>query len=185
MLRLERVWDYQNRALVLGISGAMMALVAGADWWTPSFVSLGFFYLFPIMLAAGFLPRWAIALLGVVSAILSEVFSPLDRSLVRLGFEALALAGCGLFVSEMVRNRRLNQQTEARLNGLVETSPAAIVTVDERGFVEIANRAANELLTPPRNGSLVGDPIAAYFPELHHALRPEEAPHFRASMQCL
>jgi two-component system sensor kinase FixL len=185
MLRLERVWDCQNRALVLGISGAMMLLVAGADWWTPSFVSLGFFYLFPIMLAAGFLPRWAIALLGIVSAILSEVFSPLDRSFVRLGFEALALAGCGLFVSEMVRNRRLNQQTEARLNGLVETSPAAIVTVDERGFVEIANRAANELLNPSRNGSLVGDPIAAYFPELHHALRPEEAPHFRASMQCL
>jgi DNA-binding CsgD family transcriptional regulator len=141
--------------------------------------------LFPIMLAAGFLPRWATALLGIVSAILAEVFSPLDKSFVRLGFEALALSGCGLFVSEMVRNRRLNQQTEARLNGLVETSPAAIVTVDERGFVEIANRAANELLNPPRGGSLVGSPIAAFFPELHHALRPEEAPHFRASMQCL
>jgi PAS domain S-box-containing protein len=100
-----------------------------------------------------------------------------------LGFETLALAGCGLFVSELVRNRRLNLQTEARLRGLVETSPAAIVTVDERGFVEVANRAAKELLNP-RDGILVGIPIAAFLPELHHALRPEEAPQFRASMQC-
>src|SRR5579863_1564933 len=185
MLRLERVWDHQNRTVGLCVSGGVMLLIAVVDWWTPQFISLGFLYLFPIMLAAGFLPRWAIALVGIVAAILSEAFSSLDRSFVRLGFQALALVGCGLFVSEMVRNRRLILQTEARLNGLVETSPAAIVTVDERGFVEIANRAANELLTPPRNGSLVGDPIAAYFPELHHALRPEEAPHFRASMQCL
>jgi PAS domain-containing protein len=67
---------------------------------------------------------------------------------------------------------------------LVETSPAAIVTVDERGFIELANRAAVELLAP-RDGNLVGDPIAAFLPELHHALRWEEAPQFRASMQCL
>jgi two-component system sensor kinase FixL len=184
MLRLERVWDYRNRTPVLCISGALMLLIAVVDWWTPAFVSLGFLYLFPIMLAAGFLPRWAIALLGIVAAILSEAFSSLDRSFVRLGFQALALVGCGLFVSEMVRNRRLNLQTEARLNGLVETSPAAIVTVDERGFVEVANRAANELLNPP-GGTMVGNPIAAFFPELHRALRPEEAPQFRASMQCL
>jgi len=184
MLRFERIWDYQNRTAVLLVSSVMMLLIAVVDWWTPAFVSLGFLYLFPIMLAAAFLPRWAIALLGIVAAILSEAFSSLDRSFVRLAFQALALCGSGLFVSELVRNRRLNLQTEARLKGLVETSPAAIVVVDEMGFVELANRAANELLNP-RGGNLVGTPIAAFFPELHHALRPEEAPHFRASMQCL
>jgi DNA-binding CsgD family transcriptional regulator len=36
----------------------------------------------------------------------------------------------------------------------------------------------------PRGGDLIGDPIAAFLPELHHALRWEEAPQFRASMQC-
>src|ERR1035438_6821928 len=36
----------------------------------------------------------------------------------------------------------------------------------------------------PRRGELVGNPIAAFMPELHHALRWEEAPQFRASMQC-
>jgi PAS domain S-box-containing protein len=153
------------------------------DWWTKPYVSLGFLYLFPIMLAAAFLPRWLVALLGFICAVLAEVFSSLDQSFVRLGFETLALAGCGLFVGELIRNRRLSTEGEARLKALVETSPAAIVTVDGRGFIELANRAAVDLMAP-RDGHLIGNPIAAFLPELHHALRWEEAPQFRASMQC-
>jgi hypothetical protein len=36
--------------------------------------------------------------------------------------------------------------------------------------VDLANRAAKELMNP-RDGNLVGNPIAAFLPELHHALR--------------
>jgi PAS domain S-box-containing protein len=183
MLPLERLWHEQNRTPVLAISGIIILVIAVVDWWTKPYVSLGFLYLFPIMFAAAFLPRWFVALLGVVCAVLAEVFSSLDPSFVRLTFEALALAGCGLFVGELVRNRRLSLESQARLKALVETSPAAIVTVDERGFIELANRAAVELMVP-RGGDLIGDPIAAFLPELHHALRWEEAPQFRASMQC-
>jgi len=183
MLALERVWEERNRTPVLLVSGAITLAVAVVDWWTKPYVSLGFIYLFPIMLAAGFLPRWAIALLGFVCAILAEIFSSLDRSIIRLSFETLALAGCGLFVAELVRNRRMSLEAQERLRALVETSPAAIVTVNDRGFIELANRAAVDLMAP-RDGQLVGNPIAAFLPELHHALRWEEAPQFRASMQC-
>jgi two-component system sensor kinase FixL len=183
MWRLERVWEEGNRTAVLLVSGAIILIVAVADWWTPPFVAFGVLYLFPIMLAAAFLPRWVIVLLGVGCAILSELFSSLDRSPVRLAFETLALAGCGLFVAELVRNRRLTLEGQERLKVLVETSPAAIVTIDDRGFIELANHAANELMAP-RDGKLVGSPIAAFLPELHHALRWEEAPQFRATMQC-
>jgi hypothetical protein len=79
MLRLERLWEQQNRTPVLLISGAIILAIALLDWWTKPYVSLGFFYLFPIMLAAGFLPRWMVVLLGVVCAVLSEVFSSLDN----------------------------------------------------------------------------------------------------------
>src|SRR5260370_13536287 len=130
MWRLERVWEESNRAIVLLVSGAIILIVAVADWWTKPFVAFGFLYLFPIMLAAGLLPRWVIALLGVGCAVLSELFSSLDRSTVRLAFETLALAGCGLFVAELVRNRRLALTGQEGLKALVETSPAAIVTVD-------------------------------------------------------
>ncbi len=183
MWRLERVWEERNRIAVLLVSALIVLVVAVADWWTKPFVAFGVLYLFPIMLAAGFLPRWVIALLGVACAILSELFSSLERSEVRLAFETLALAGCGLFVAELVRNRRLTLQGQERLKALVETSPAAIVTVDDRGIIELANRAAVELMAP-RDGELAGNPIAAFLPELHHALRWEEAPQFRATMQC-
>jgi PAS domain S-box-containing protein len=183
MLRLERVWEDSNRTAVLLASAAIILFIAVADWWTKPFVAFGFLYLFPIMLAAGFLPRWALALVGAGCAVLSEVFSSLARSPVRLAFETLALAGCGLFVAELVRNRRLTLETRERLKALVETSPAAIVTVNDRGFIELANQAAVELMAP-RDGQLVGNPVSAFLPELHHALRWEEAPQFRASMQC-
>lgn len=183
MWRLERVWEERNRTPVLLVSGLIILVVAVVDWWTTPYLSLGFLYLFPIMLAAGFLPRWVIALLGAGCAVLSELFGLVDHSTVRLAFETLALVGCGLFVAELVRNRRLTLEARERLNALVETSPAAILTVDERGFIELANHAAAELMAP-RNGNLVGTPIAAFLPELHHALRWEEAPQFRATMQC-
>jgi PAS domain S-box-containing protein len=183
MWPLEKVWEERNRTPVLLASAAIILLVALADWWTKPFVAFGVLYLFPIMLAARFLPRWVVASLGVACAILSEIFSSLEPSTVRLAFETLALAGCGLFVSELLRNRRLTLQSQERLKALVETSPAAIVTVDEHGFIELANHAAVELMAP-RDGKLIGDPISAFLPELHHALRWEEAPQFRATMQC-
>ncbi len=183
MWNLERVWEERNRTPVLLGSGIIILIIAVADWWTMPYVSLGFLYLFPIMLSAGFLPRVLIAALGVGCAILSELFSSLDRSMVRLSFEALALVGCGLFVAELVLNRRLTLKGQERLKALVETSPAAIVTVDERGIIELANQAALEMMAP-RDGELAGNPIGAFLPELHHALRWEEAPQFRATMQC-
>jgi two-component system sensor kinase FixL len=181
----EQIWEQKSRTAVLAASGVAVLAIAALDWWTKPYFSLGFLYLFPIMLAAGFLPRWAIVVLGIGCALLSERFSNLDPSdsTVRLTFETLALCGCGLFTSEVLRNRRLSLSSQERLRVLVETSPAAIVTVDERGFIELANRAAIELMAP-RDGHLIGYPIAAFLPELHHALRWEDRPQFRTSMQC-
>jgi two-component system, LuxR family, sensor kinase FixL len=185
MLNVEWIWEPENRTAVLLTSLALVITIAVLDWWTKPYVSLGFLYLFPIMLAAGFVPRWAIVFIGIACALLSERFSNLDPAdaPLRTGFEALALVGSGLFISEVLRNRRLRLASQERLRVLVETSPAAIVTVDDHGFIELANHAAAELFSP-RDGHLIGQPIAAYLPELHHALRWEEGPQFRASMQC-
>lgn len=184
MLALERLWYERNRIPVLTISAVLILIIAVVDWETKPYVALGFLYLFPIVLASAFLPRWLVGGLGWGCAALAEVFSSLAPSPVRLTFEGLALAGCGLFVGELVRNRRLSLESQAKLKALVETSPAAIVTVDEHGSIELANRAAVELMAP-RNGGLIGSPIAAFLPDLHHAIRWEEAPQFRASLQCL
>jgi two-component system, LuxR family, sensor kinase FixL len=185
MLNLEWIWEPRNRPPILLTSLGIVLVIAVVDWWTKPYVSLGFLYLFPIMLAAGFLPRWAVVLMGIGCALLSERFSNLDPAdaSIRTSFEALALVGSGLFISEVLRNRRLRLASQERLRVLVETSPAAIVTVDEHGFIELANQAATELLAP-RDGHVIGQPIAAFLPELHHALRWEDGPQFRTSMQC-
>ncbi len=185
MLNLESIWEPRHRTTVLLTSVVVVLGIAVLDWWTKPYVSLGFLYLFPIMLAAGFLPRWAIAVMGVACAFLSERFSnlPPEDAPIRSSFEALALVGSGLFISEVLRNRRLRLAYQERIRVLVETSPAAIVTVDERGIIELANDAA-VMLMAPRDGHLIGQPIAAFLPELHHALRWEEGPQFKASMQC-
>lgn len=185
MLNLEWIWEPRNRTAVLLSALGIVLAIAVVDWWTKPYVSLGFLYLFPIMLAAGFLPRWAIVLMGIACALLSERFSNLDPAdaPIRSSFEALALVGSGLFISEVLRNRQLRLASQERLRVLVETSPAAIVTIDEHGFIELANGAAAELIAP-RDGRLIGQPIAAFLPELHHALRWEEGPQFRATMQC-
>jgi PAS domain S-box-containing protein len=185
MWRFEQIWEERNRWRMQAISAFAVMGIAVVDWWTKPYVSLGFLYLFPIMLSAAFLPRWAVVLLGIGCAVLSDLFSSLDPAgeAFRFSFEALALAGCGLFIAELVRNRRLTTEHQERLRILVETSPAAIVTIDDHGFIELANAAATELFGP-REGSLVGNPVAAFLPELHHALRREEGPQFRTSMQC-
>jgi DNA-binding CsgD family transcriptional regulator len=177
--------ERKNRAFVLLLSSVLLIAIALVDWRAERYFALGFLYLFPVMLSALFLPRWGIALLGVLCAVLSEVLSPLAPSdaIIRLGFEALALVGCGLFAAELVRSRRLSREAEQRLCVLVETSPTPIVTLNESGFIERANHAAAELMVPP-GGSLVGQPVAAFLPELHYALRKDEKPRFRTSIHC-
>ena len=95
MMNLESIWEPRNRTAVLRTSLGIVMAIAVVYWWTKPYISLGFLYLFPIMLAAGFLPRWAIALMGIACALLSERFSNLDPAdaPIRTSFEALALAG--------------------------------------------------------------------------------------------
>lgn len=179
------IWNQQNRTPVALASATMIAAIAIADWRTPPYVSLGFLYLFPVMLAAGFLPRPAIGALGVICAALSEAFSSLDPTgrIVRVAFEILALSGSGLFVSELVRSRRLNVQIQQRFRALVDTSPAAIVLVDQQGLIELANRAATDLLVPG-DRTLLGQSIGTFLPDLQNVLRRDGNSKLRASMQC-
>jgi two-component system, LuxR family, sensor kinase FixL len=185
MPHLEAIWDKQSRTLMLLLSGSAIFVTALVDWWTKAYFAFGFLYVFPVMLMAGFLPRWLVALVGAGCAVLSEIFSslPPEGAYIRLSFGTLAIAGCGLFAGELVRNRRLTSEAQEKLRILVETSPAAIVTINDRGFIELANGAATQLIAP-RDGRLEGHPIAAFLPDLHHAVRREGGPQFRATMQC-
>lgn len=172
MLQPEQLWTPRRRTSTLVASAAGIALIALADWWTTPYFSLGLLYLFPIMIAAGYLPRMAIVALAVVCGTLSELFSALDPAwrIDRIALQTLGLAGCGLFASELLRNRRLILETGQRLHALVETSAAAIITVDASGAIELANQAATALLLAGE-GYLAGQSIAPFLPDLVEAVR--------------
>ncbi len=188
----------QNRARALAAAAALVAFVAGVDWAIKPNFSLNFLYLFPIMLAGGFLSRWQIAAMGVCCAVLGEVFSPFPEAdaATRMAMMSAAFTGTGLFVSELVHKRQMvvehlqqlteqirqREDAEQQIQILIETSPAAIVTVDSAGSIDLANQAAGQLLAPGR--PLAGEPIGNYLPALESVARGHRSQSFRTTMQC-
>ena len=191
-----------SRGAVLLKAGLMIALIAFIDSRTVKELPLGFLYLFPMLLVGSVLSRWQVVVIAAFCTFLTEVFdsfqwrfaSGIPRDILIFA----AFAGMGLFVYEIVRSRqatlqhlhRIQQESEARraaeeqLQVLVETSPAAIFTLDSEGRVLLANDAAHRLLALPP-GTLPGKSIHHYLPSLVHVpAQDDRHPSFRTVMQC-
>src|SRR5580698_7597333 len=187
---------------VLLKTGALIAIIACADWAADRDVTLGFLYLFPMLMVGSVLKRWQIAIVAALCTLLTESFDSFDwRPSAGIPRDILIFAaflGMGLFVFEMVRSRQsalrhLNQiesESEARraaeeqLKVLVDSSPVAIFTADTFGTVLHANDAAHRLfaLSP---GALPGRSIRQYLPSLENVPAPEQnGSAFRTVMQC-
>jgi len=181
-------------------SVVVVGLVALLDWKIKPHVSLGFLYVFPILVLALFARRWHIVVVASACGVLREVLSPLPwdgDAAARMALGLVAFLGAGLFVSELSRNRRravdhaaqLRRQTELReevqeeLRVLVESSPAAIFTLDADASVLLANEAAQRLFGFEDQG-LKGETIQPHLPALASALeRPR--PQLRTNMECV
>jgi two-component system sensor kinase FixL len=188
-----------NRAKLMVVAAFLVALIAVVDWVTKPYISLGFLYLFPIMLLGGFLSRSQILGVALVCAVLQEAFSnlPENEAVVRLLFSSAGFVGTGLFISELIRNRRiamthveelegqikLREDAEEQLRSLVESSPAAIVTIDSGGSVLLANEAAQHLLAPG-GAPLQGQGISSYLPSLQTVIKTQPSRSFRTALQC-
>jgi PAS domain S-box-containing protein len=192
------IYSPKNRAQSLWVAATLITLIAVADWATKPYISLGFLYLFPIMLAGGFLSRLQILYLSVFCAILHEIFSSFPSpDIVRTAMVTVAFAGTGLFISELVRNRQLavahvqeveeqirfRRDAEDQLEMLIETSPAAIITMDCDGTILRGNEAARQLFAPD-DLSLEGRSVRTYLPDLYAAARNYDSKILRTSMQC-
>jgi PAS domain S-box-containing protein len=198
-MELSAVYSARHRTAFLGAAVLLLAVIAVVDWYTQPFVSIGFLYLFPIMLAAGYLQRWQTVLVALVCAVLQESFSnlPPNDSLTRLVLSSAGFVGTGLFIGELLRNRRiteehlaeveqqvgLREQAEQQLRILVDTSPAAIVTADGSGRILLANAAAQELFAPGGR-PLEGQSILDYLPSITPAVAARPARHYRTNLHC-
>ncbi len=193
-----KVWSAENRTRLLLLAFAMTAVIAAVDWVHPTFISLGFLYIGPVMLAGGYGNRPAIVAMAVVCAALQEAFGdlPEHESYVRFLLTVIGFGATGLFVSETVRNRRLvskyvddleeqirlRRDAEEQLRALVENSPAAIVTIDAGGRILLSNEAARELFLGGE-GSLEGHGIGQFMPALLTAVETRPSRAFRTSLQ--
>jgi len=191
-----------GKAKVLSAVAATIGLIAALDWYVGNRASLGLFYVLPMMLAAIVLTPLETTALACFCALLRSLFdvpgSQLEL-LLRFAFAVVAYSGSGLIVTALIRNRaqamehldrirreqELRRQAEEHLNVLVESSPAAILTLDAGGVVLACNHAAEGLFLLPQGESLAGRPIGRYLPLLADALRLEaREEELRTAAQC-
>jgi PAS domain S-box-containing protein len=193
------IYSEDNRKRLLFVAAILIVVIAVIDWQTKPFISIGFLYLFPILLVAGFLPRWQITVVALVCAVLQELFSelPSNEAVTRLLMASTGFVGTGLFVSELIRNRQvtlehlkevetqigLRKEVEEQLQVLVESSPVAIVTIDSAGVILLANEASQSLLAPG-GAAIVGQPIGEFLPALQAAVHTQRSRHFRTELRC-
>jgi PAS domain S-box-containing protein len=191
-----------TRTKLLLVAAAMILVVALIDWRVELNVSFGFLYLFPMLIVGSCLPRWQVALAGGLCTLLAERFAPFPwevaAGIPRDIFMFASFFGTGLFAHESARNRRLSERhvreveqeaelrrdAEQQLQALIESSPAAILTVDASGKILMANQAAH-LLLGFEPATLPGEFIKDFLPPLARVPPADEStPSFRTVMQC-
>ncbi len=198
-MELSSIYAQGNRQRFLVTATLLIVAIAVIDWRTKPYISIGFLYLFPILLVAGFLPRWQITLVALACAVLQEFFSelPPNEAITRLLMASAGFVATGLFVSEIIRNRQaalehlkevetqieLRKDIEEQLQVLVESSPVAIVTIDSTETILLANEASQSLLAPG-TASIVGQQIGEFLPALQAALQTQRPRQFRTELRC-
>lgn len=176
-----------SRTLVMSSATVLLVTIATLEWRYHLDYSLGVLYTIPVVLAATVLNRWQTLAAAVFCAWIRGWFTPNLQPiefLLRFVMAVLAFGGVGLLVTEVSRNRRvllaalarqqkeqhLRRHAESQLRILVESSPAAIMTLDQDARVLAANRAAYEMLGFPP-GALIDVCVASHVPVFAGALR--------------
>jgi two-component system, LuxR family, sensor kinase FixL len=111
---------------------------------------------------------------------------------------ASGFATTGFFVGELNRRRRLlsahltereqqiklRRDAELKVNTLIETSPLAILTLDESGRVALSNESARQLLGFD-NSPLQGEDVTPYLPILSRMLHSHHSGgNMRTNVEC-
>ena len=190
-----------ERSHRLAIAGLLILAIAAIDWRVDLNIAFAFLYLLPIVIAGPVQSRFQIVLTALLCTVLSDFFDPfpftLATSLPQDILVFSALAGCGLFSSEVIRRSRreaedrervelevtARREAEEQLEFLIETSPAAILTMGADHRILRANSAAYRLLGLPE-GDLPGKSIGKYIPALGRLSLSEPRQTFRTEMQC-
>jgi PAS domain S-box-containing protein len=172
----------QKTGHVLTIVFLLLLILAALDGLLPSNPQLRSLYLLPLAAASAVLGRRQILVLATTLAVLGEQLSRgpwQDEWAATVATYAFVFCVAGLLLRELFAARRAalrysaelvhetgrRQESELRMTSLVESMPAAILVVDNKGLVRLANRAAESLLGVG-HGRLTDQSIQPYLPNL-------------------
>lgn len=182
------------------ICGALLAgVIALCDWRVGFNATLGFLYIFPLALFGTVLDWWALLIVAGFCTFLSDRLDPfpMDVEEARNLLIFLTLATTGLLSRGVTRSFRAEVESRARLQEealarktaegqlefLIESSPAAVVTMNPRGEILFANPAAHRLFGVA-SGNLRGGNISRYIEALGSiAMADRNGSVFRTEMQ--
>jgi PAS domain S-box-containing protein len=182
-----------RRALILGGCAVAAVVLIVAENYLELTTPLGGLLFLPLLIGAAYLSRPAIFAAAVTVAITREWFNiaaSRPPEPVRLMISMVAFTGGALFAGELIRNRRLlrrtKQESDLRLQAeqetraLLDSTPAAMVTVDSDCRIAKANHAARELFGV--TSWLEGDSVENYVPALASIMRSKEVGQFAPTM---
>jgi two-component system sensor kinase FixL len=188
---IRRILQWKPRT-VLAIAAALIAQIALADWKVEINATLGFLYMFPLVLLGTVMGWWQLILVAIFCTFLSDQFDPfpMDMQVPRDILIFLTLAVTGLLSRDVTRGYRremaevaARRAAEEQLEFLIESSPAAILTMTAQGEILLANPAAHRLLGVAA-GKLAGKRVAHFIPALGSVPSIDQtAKPFRAEMQ--
>ena len=189
MIRRVLQW---NTYAVLAYGAILIAAIAIADWKIEINATLGFLYIFPMVLLGTVLGWWQLVFVAAFCTLLSDRLDPfpMDMESARDILIFLTLATTGLLSLAVTKSYRRERKSfaaqraaEEQLEFLIESSPASVLTMTADGEILLANPAAHRLLGTAR-GALPGKRISRYVPALG-SIPPvdETAKIFRTEMQ--
>ena len=188
---IHRLFHWSARAAV-AYAAVLIALIAFTDWRFEINATLGFLYIFPMVLLGTVLEWWQVVLAALFCTLLSDRLDPfpMEMELARDVLIFLTLAVTGLLSTSLTKSYHrekdglaVQRAAEEQLKFLIESSPAAILTMTAGREILLGNPAAHRLLGVT-NGLLSGKSIARYIPALGSIPSGEEATKiFRTEMQ--
>ncbi|MEO8050967.1 MAG: ATP-binding protein [Acidobacteriota bacterium] len=178
--------------IVFAYGAILIALIAVIDARVEINATLGFLYIFPMVLLGTVLGWWQLILAALFCTLLSDRLDPFpwDMEAARDILIFLTLATTGLLSLTVTKSYRRERESlaarravEEQLEFLIESSPAAVFTMTAQGEILLANPAAHRLLSVAK-GVLQGKRITRYIPALGSIPSIDETSKiFRTEMQ--
>src|SRR5580658_5645182 len=177
---IHRILQWRPRTVFL-LAALLITGIAITDWKIVFEATLGFLYMFPLVLLGTICAWWQLAFFAAFCTFLSEWLDsfPVDMQVPRNILIFTTLLTAGLLsramtkayrrevdsVAKAAREMLARRSAEEQLEFLIQSSAAAVLTMTADGEILLANPAAHRLFGLPE-GALAGRRITRYVPAL-------------------